>query len=69
MWNRFAHRVRTVSVTHEEHTEVASDDDFLKDDDIQKLLAEAKGGLGSPKPPEPPKPAAAAPSEIGRAHV
>mgnify|MGYP006272657189 CR=1 FL=1 len=41
---------------------MASDDDFLKDDDIQKLLAEAKGGLGSPKPPEPPKPAAAAPS-------
>lgn len=58
MWNRFAHRVQTVSVTHEEHTEVASDDDFLKDDDIQKLLAEAKGGLGGPKPPEPPKPAA-----------
>ncbi len=39
---------------------MASADDLLGDDDIQKLLAEAKGNLGGPKPPEPPKPAAPA---------
>lgn len=37
---------------------MASADDLLGDDDIQKLLAEAKGNLGGPKSPEPPKPTA-----------
>ena len=46
----------------EEHTEVASDDDLMKDDDIQALLAQARGNLGGAKPPEPAKPAAAAPA-------
>lgn len=40
---------------------MASADDLLGDDDIQKLLAEAKGNLGGAKSPEPPKPAAAPP--------
>lgn len=44
---------------------MASDDDLLGDDDIQKLLAQAKGNLGSPTPPAPAKPAAPAPAASG----